>query len=83
MKSTVKTFLSDVTWQGLVLSSFCKHWQNYGLSPNVMLNLTLAQYTDLAMQRYGNIVTNSSAILSQERFENFDKATSNAHRISP
>ena len=35
------------------------------------------------MQQYGNIVANSSAISSQERFENFDKATSNAHRISP
>lgn len=35
------------------------------------------------MQQYGNIVANSSAISSQERFENFHKATSNAHRISP
>ena len=39
--------------------------------------------SDLAMQQYGNIVANSSAISSQERFENFHKATSNAHRISP
>lgn len=61
MKHIVWTKLShDMTWQGLVLNSFCKDLQKYGAIPNITiyLILVLAQDIHFAMQLSGNILEN-------------------------
>lgn len=49
-----------MTWQGLVLNSFCEDLQKYGASPNITiyLILVLAQDIHFAMQLSGNILEN-------------------------
>ena len=49
-----------MTWQGLVLNSFCKDLQKYGVIPNITiyLILVLAQDIHFAMQLSGNILEN-------------------------
>ena len=71
MKHIVKAFIKhDI--QGLVLSSFCKHWHKYG-GQNVIiyLILVLAQGIDFGMQLSGNIAANISAVSSHEHFDDW------------
>ena len=71
MKHIVKAFIiHDI--QGLVLSSFCKHWHKYeGQNVIIYLILVLAQGIDFGMQLSGNIAANSSAVSSHEHFDDW------------